>query len=72
MLVFTSYGVPEMKNENGENFSESRLAETINEISAHTYELDRVVFELEECLEKFRYTEPAKNDTTIAAFRYFG
>ena len=72
MLVFTSYGVPEMKDDNGKNFSESRLAETINEISTHTYELDREVFELEECLAKYRGTKDPDADTTIAVLRYFG
>ena len=72
MLVFTSEGVPEMKNESGSIYSEAKLTWTLNEISAHTYELDRMVFELEESLEKFRGTREPDTDTAVAVFRYFG
>ena len=71
-LIFTSYGVPEMRNRYGERFNESGLKEEINSIAGQYYTLEEMIGELEKRLEKFRQGEPVELDTTILGFRYFG
>ena len=71
-MFFTSYGVPYMKNAQGEKYSESRLVSEINDISSLDYPLDKMIGELERRLDNFRGGTATELDTTILGFRYFG
>ena len=71
-LFFTSYGIPEMKNNIGESFTEERLAEEINDIASQNYPLNEMIGELENRLEAFRNGAANLLDTTILGFRYLG
>ena len=69
-LFFTSYGVAELKNADGEAFSRSRLCSEINDIAAKNYPLEEMIAELERRLDAFRGSTPIELDTTILGFRY--
>ena len=71
-FFLTSYGVPEMKNPDGEKFTEERLAKEINAIAASHYALPDMVQSLEQTLDAFRKDTTIELDTTIFAFRYYG
>ena len=71
-VLFTSYGVSEMRAPDGEDYSMQRLLNSVNCISAETYELDRIIAQIEDDLERFRNDAPIQRDTTILGFRYFG
>lgn len=71
-LFFTSYGVPEMKNKDGEKLTNSRLSDEINTIAGRSYPLNEMVAELEFKLEMFRSGVHSELDTTILGFRYLG
>lgn len=71
-LFFTSYGIPEMKNTEGEKLTNSRLSQEINNIACQSYPLDEMVDELEMRLETFGSGVQSELDTTILGFRYLG
>ncbi len=71
-LIFTSYGVPEMKNKLGDRFTEIGLRDEVNDIAGKFYSLEYMINELDIRLENFRKDAPIELDTTILGFRYFG
>lgn len=71
-IFLTSYGVPEMKNNDDEKFTQSRLVNEINDISKQHYQLTEMTDELEMRLDAFRMGREIELDTTILGFRYFG
>lgn len=71
-VMFTSNGVPEMKNTYKVQFTEERIKSEINSIAGGVYDLKEIVDSFEEKLDRFRENEPVEQDTTILAFRYFG
>ncbi len=71
-LFMTSYGVTEMKNPDGEEFTEKRLSHELNRLSGKYYSLNEMVSMLEKHLDEFRNGTPVLLDTTILGFRYFG
>ena len=71
-LFFTSYGIPEMKNKDGEKLTNIRLLQEINTIAGRSYPLNEMVAELEIKLEMFGSGVQSELDTTILGFRYLG
>lgn len=71
-IFLTSYGVSEMKNSDGEKFSEERVVAAINEIAHENYPLQEMISELESRLDRYRGGAASELDTTILGFRYFG
>ena len=71
-LILMSHGVPEMKNKSGAVFTEQRVEEEINRISAEKYYLKDMTDSLEDALARFREGRSIELDTTILGFRYFG
>lgn len=71
-LIMMSNGVPEMKSENGMEFSEAYVGSEINRIAASEYELKEIVDRLENALEEHRGAAVPESDTSVIAFRYLG
>lgn len=71
-LFFTSYGVTEMKNPDGEEYTKERLSDELNDLSGKHYPLGDIISKIESSLEEFRKDNPVLLDTTILGFRYFG
>ena len=71
-LIFTSYGVSEMKNSEGERFTSERLTDEINRIASEKFSLSEMTDELEKSLDRFRGDVQSELDTTVVGFRYFG
>ena len=69
-MFFTSYGVAEIKNADGEKFTLPRVTAALNGISSHTYPLNEMIDELERGLDDFGSGVPRELDTTILGFRY--
>ena len=67
-----SYGIPEMRNEGEEKFTDKRLLAEINDVASTDYPLREMIAELEKRLDLFRGEMEAELDTTILGFRYFG
>ena len=61
-----------MKNKSGAVFTEQRVEEEINRISAEKYYLKDMTDSLEDALARFREGRSIELDTTILGFRYFG
>ncbi|MBR6101120.1 MAG: SpoIIE family protein phosphatase [Ruminococcus sp.] len=71
-IILTSYGVPEMKNIDGERFTAERVQQEINDIASSKYFLNEMIDELEARLDSFRGGSRSELDTTVIGFRYFG
>ncbi len=71
-LFFTSYGVHEMKDSDGQEYSEKRLTGEINRIAGENYPIKEMISEIERSLDEFRRGSPLLLDTTILGFRYLG
>ncbi len=71
-IIFMSNGVPEMENENGVEFSETKVKSEINRIASGKYALGDITKELEDSLEFFRGDAQPESDTSLIAFRYLG
>lgn len=71
-VIMMSGGVPEMFNENGVEFGETKVEAEINGITAREYALRNITEELENSLDKFRGAARLESDTSLIAFRYFG
>ena len=71
-LIFTSYGVSEMRSSENERFTVERLTDEINQIASEKYSLSDMTDELEKRLDSFRGGSENERDTTIVGFRYFG
>ncbi len=69
-IIFMSNGVPEMENENGVEFSETKVKSEINRIASSKYALKDITEELEDSLEYFRGDAQPESDTSLIAFRY--
>ncbi len=71
-IILTSYGVPEMKNSEGERFTAERIQNEINDIASSKYYLNEMIDELEARLDSFKGGADSELDTTVIGFRYFG
>ena len=71
-VMFTSFGVSQMSDENGSVYTMERLVNTVNSISGEVYALDETISRLEAELDRFRGSAPVTRDTAIVGFRYFG
>ena len=71
-VLFTSYGVTEMSNDNGKKYGLERLVGRMNSISGSVYALNDTLKALEDDLEKYRGSAEVSMDTAVVAFRYFG
>ena len=71
-VLFTSYGVSETVGSNGSDYSMQRLLKNVNDLTRDVYELDKIIYGVENDLDNFRGDTPLKNDTAILGFRYFG